>query len=151
VTRCNGDDHRVGTLMLTLNKLGDEDVMRVLTFVMAETLQSGPCVIEQIGTQLNVDMAELWEPDDAFFDLIRDKAAINAMLKHIGGKSVADGNVSATSKVQKKIIRDFLTGEGREKKDNWLPHYMALPFKSYTKSGAGNLTENARRAKQILG
>ncbi len=151
VTRCNGDDHRVGMLILTLNKLGDEDVMRILTFVMAETLQAGTCVIEQIGNQLNVDMGALWEPDDAFFDLIRDKAAINAMLKHIGGKSVADGNVSATSKVQKKIIRDFLSGEGREKKEDWLPHYMAFPFKSYTKSGAGNLTENARRAKQISG
>ncbi len=151
VVRSNGDDHRVGSLLATLIKLSDDEVMRVLTFVMAETLASGTCVIEQIGCHLNVDMGAVWEPDDAFFDLIRDKAAINAMLKHIGGKAVADGNVSATAKVQKKVIRDFLTGEGREKKEGWLPKYMAFPFAAYTKAGAGRLTENARRAKQISG
>lgn len=151
VVRSNGDDYRVGTLLITLLKLSDDEVMRILTFVMAETLQSGTSVIEQIGNHLNVDMGALWEPDDAFFDLIRDKGAINAMLEHIGGKAVADGNVSATSKVQKKIIRDFLTGEGREKKEDWMPKYMAFPFASYTKAGVGRLTENVRRAKQISG
>ena len=151
VVRSNGDDHRVGTLLATLIKLSDAEVMRILTFVMAETLVSGTCVIEQIGCHLNVDLVAVWEPDDAFFDLIRDKAAINAMLKHVGGKAVADGNVSATAKVQKKVIRDFLNGEGREKKEGWLPKYMGFPFAAYTKAGAGRLTDNARRAKQISG
>lgn len=151
VVRANGDDHRVASLLMTLLKLSDAEVMRILTFVMAETLQAGTCVIEQIGCHLNVDMTALWQPDDAFFDLIRDKAAINAMLKHIGGKAVADGNVSATAKVQKKVIRDFLTGEGREKKKGWLPKYMGFPFTAYTKAGAGRLTENARVAKQVSG
>ncbi|MDZ5696736.1 ParB/RepB/Spo0J family partition protein [Chelativorans sp. M5D2P16] len=149
VVRSNGDDHRAGQLFATLIKLSDAEVMRALTFVMAETLQAGTCVIEQIGCHLNVDMGAVWEPDDAFFEFIRDKAAINAMLKHIGGKAVADGNVSATAKVQKKIVRDFLTGEGREKKEGWLPRYMGFPFTAYTKAGAGRLTENARRAKQL--
>ncbi|UJQ94131.1 ParB/RepB/Spo0J family partition protein [Mariluticola halotolerans] len=151
VVRSNGDDYRVGTLLVTLLKLSDDEVMRILTFVMAETLQAGTCVIEQIGNHLNVDMGAVWEPDDAFFDLVRDKSAINAMLKHVGGKAVADGNVSATAKVQKKIIRDFLTGEGREKKTGWLPKFMAFPFAAYTKGGAGKLTENARTANQITG
>lgn len=151
VVRSNGDDYRVGTLLVILLKLSDDEVMRILTFVMAETLQAGTCVIEQLGNHLNVDMGAAWEPDDAFFDLIRDKAAINAMLKHIGGKAVADGNVSATAKLQKKIIKDFLTGEGREKKEDWLPKYMTFPFAAYTKGGAGKLTENARTAKQITG
>lgn len=149
VVRSNGDDHRVGQLFAALITLSDADVMRVLTFVMAETLQAGTCVIEQIGCHLAIDMGAVWEPDDAFFDLLRDKAAINAMLKHIGGKTVADGNVSATAKVQKGIIRDFLTGEGREKKEGWLSRYMAFPFAAYTKPGAGRLTDNARRAKQL--
>jgi ParB family chromosome partitioning protein len=151
VVRSNGDNHRVGSLLAILIRLTDAEVMRILTFVMAETLASGTCVIEQIGCHLNVDMGAIWEPDDAFFDFIRDKAAINAMLKHVGGKAVADGNVSATAKVQKKIVRDFLAGDGREKKEGWLPKYMAFPFAAYTKAGAGRLTENARRAKQISG
>jgi ParB family chromosome partitioning protein len=151
VVRSNGDDHRVGQLFATLIKLSDDEVLRVLAFVMAETLQAGTCVIEQIGCHLTVDMGAVWEPDNAFFDLLRDKAAINAMLKHIGGKAVADGNVSATAKVQTSIIRDFLTGEGRQKKEGWLPKYMSFPFAAYTKVGAGRLSDNARRAKQLSG
>ena len=82
VVRANGDDHRVGSLLAALIKFSDAEVMHILTFVMAETLEAGTCVIEQMGCHLNVDMSALWEPDEAFFDLIRDKAAINAMLKH---------------------------------------------------------------------
>ncbi len=124
-------------------------VLRILTFIMAETLQSGTSLIEMLGDKLSIDMGECWQPDDAFFALLRDKAAINAMLKHIGGKHVADSNVSATAKVQKQIINDFVTGNGRKKAQNWLPHYMAFPFKSYTKAGAGELSVSANQAKSF--
>jgi len=149
--RSNGDDYRVAELFATLMNLSDKQVTRILSFVMAETLQSGTCVVEQIGCHLKVDMLDVWEPDNAFFDLLRDKAAINAMLRHIGGKAIADANVSAAAKVQKKIIGDFLTGDGRKKVEGWLPKYMAFPFSAYTKSGAGRLSENARRTKQLSG
>lgn len=110
--------------------------MRVLAFVTAETLEAGSAVVEALGVNLDVRMADYWQPDETFFDLIRDKTVINAMLKQVGGKRAADGNVTATGKVQKKIIRDFLTGdEGREKAEGWLPNYMAFPFKAYTKNG----------------
>ncbi len=33
-------------------------------------------------------------------------------------------------------MRDLLTGSaGREKAEGWLPNYMALTFKSYTRTG----------------
>lgn len=65
------------------------------------------------------------------------------MLKQVGGTRIANGNVTATGKIQKKIIRDFLTGsEGREKVEGWLPNYMAFPFKAYTKNG-GIRAQNA--------
>lgn len=150
VTRSNGDDYRVAELFKTLVKLSDKEVMRILTFVMAETLQAGTCVVEQIGCHLNVDMRDVWQPDDAFFDLLRDKNAINAMLRHIGGKRIADANVSATTKVQKTIIRDFLSGNGRKKVEGWLPRTMAFPFKAYTKGGGGRLTGNAARIKTLV-
>ncbi len=149
VTRSNGDDDRTGQLFAKLVKLSDDDVMRVLTFVMAETLQSATCIVEQLGSILKVDMRKTWQPDDAFFDLLRDKPTINAMLRHIGGKAVADANISATGKVQKKIIRDFIAGDGRKKAEGWLPRYMDFPFKAYTKAGAGALSDNARRVKQV--
>lgn len=150
VVRSNGDDYRVVEMFAALLKLSDEDVMRVLAFVMAETLEAGTGVIEALGTHLQVDMRHYWEPDDAFFDLLRDKAAINAMLRHIGGKAVADANVTATSKVQKKIIRDFISGDGRKKVEGWLPRYMAFPFKAYTKGGGGRLSDNTARIKPLV-
>lgn len=151
VTRSNGDPHRVATLFKTLVAHSDEDIMRILAFVMAETLQSGTCAVEQIGCHLTVDMGTTWERDDAFFDLLRDKSTVNAMLREVGGQAVADAHVSATTKVQKGIIRDFLAGNGRKKVESWLPRYFAFPFRSYTKSGAGPLSGNAHLAKQVFG
>ncbi len=46
-----------------------------------------------------------------------------------GGPTI--GPVVGNGKVQKEIIRDFLTGSaGREKAEGWLPNYMAFPFKA---------------------
>ena len=150
VVRSNGDDHRVVELFAKLLGLSDDDVLRVLAIVMAETLQAGTAVVEALGTHLKVDMRDYWEADDAFFDLLRDKEAVNAMVRHIGGKHVADANVTATTKVQKKIIRDFMTGDGRKKVEGWLPHYMAFPFRAYTKRGGGRLSDNTARIKSLI-
>lgn len=146
VTHSNGSSKRAAEVFTALLKSSNKDVMRILTFVMAETLQVGTSIVEMLGGNLSVDMKKCWQPDDTFFELLRDKTAINAMLKHIGGKQVADANVSKTAKVQKKIIADFVSGDGRKKAMDWLPHYMAFPFKAYTKSGAGQLSLNARQA-----
>ncbi|WP_420346518.1 ParB/RepB/Spo0J family partition protein [Pelagibius sp.] len=150
VVRSNGDDYRVVELFAALLKFSDEDVMRVLAFVMSETLEAGTGVVEALGAYLKVDMRDYWQPDDAFFDLLRDKAAVNAILRHIGGKAVADANVTATTKVQKKIIRDFISGDGRKKAEGWLPRYMEFPFKSYTKGGGGRLSDNTARIKSFV-
>lgn len=136
VTRCNGDDYRTAQVFAVLLTLSDEQVSRVLAFVMAETLESGTAVVEALGNHLQVEMAETWEPDAAFFDLLKDKTVINAMVKQVAGKRVADGNVTATGKVQKQIIRDCLTGSNdRRKVEGWQPNYMAFPFKAYTRNG----------------
>ena len=150
VVRSNGDDHRVVELFAKLLSLSDDEVLRVLAIVMAETVQAGTAVVEALGTHLKVDMRDYWEADDAFFDLLRDKEAVNAMVRHIGGKRVADANVTATTKVQKKIVRDFMTGDDRKKVEGWLPHYMAFPFRVYTKRGGGRLSDNTARIKSLM-
>ena len=38
------------------------------------------------------------------------------MLKLVGGNRVADGNVTATGKVQKKVLGAFLAGENDRNK-----------------------------------
>ena len=96
-------------------------------------------------------MADTWEPEETFFDLIRDKTVINAMLKHVAGKRIADGNVTATGKTQKGIIRDFLTGANdRKKVEGWLPNYMAFPFKAYTGNGGIAIQDAWSRVKGLF-
>ncbi len=151
VVRSNGDDYRVVSLFITLLKLSDKEVMRAMAYVMAETLQAGTSVVEALGCHLKVDMADYWKPDNTFFTLLRDKAAINAMLRHIGGKNTADGNVTATAKAQKTIIQDFLKGDTRKKVEGWLPHYMQFPFKAYIKGRGGQLSDNLTRIKSLIG
>lgn len=133
-----------------LAKLDDAKVMSILTYVVAETLQSGSAMVEALGSLLTVDMADHWKADDTFFDLLRDKEAINAMLAEIGGKLVAKSNLTATAKVQKKIIRDFMTGEGREHKPDWQPRYMAFPMQGYTKRGGITAIEQWDDVKGVI-
>jgi len=150
VVRGNTDDVRLVRLFAALLKLSDEQVMRVLAFIMAETLEAGTATVEALGTHLAVYMRAYWQPDAAFLDLLRDKGAINAMLADIGGKEVAEGNLTATAKVQKKIIGDFVTGEGRPRAEGWLPAYMEFPFQAYTESGGGRLSANAARIAGLI-
>lgn len=73
-------------------------------------------MVEAVGVHLGVDITKCWTPDDAFFDLVRDKAVVSAMVTETAGKAVATANVSATDKAQKQIIRDCLNGiNGRGK------------------------------------
>jgi ParB family chromosome partitioning protein len=146
-----GTDIRIEALLSTLIRLSDADVMRVLAFVMAETLASGTNLIEQIGCHLKVDMTRLWEPEDAFFDLLRDKAALNEILKETGGKDIANANISATANVQKQAIRDSLEEEGGEANETWVPRYLKFPFETYTNAGVERLSENALRCHTSSG
>ncbi|MEX0956431.1 MAG: ParB/RepB/Spo0J family partition protein [Rhizobiaceae bacterium] len=115
----------------SLIHMEDNTVLRILTFVMAETLEAQSGVVEGLGMLLGTDMRNWWEPDETFFDLLRDKAAINAMLREVAGDVTADAHVASTAKVQKKIITDCLTGNEREKVEGWLPRYMAFPEGRY--------------------
>ena len=151
LVRSNGDAHTLVVLFARLLKLSDDKVLRVLACVMAESLDCDSSVVEALGAHLSIDMADYWEPDDAFFDLLRDKAAINAMLREVGGKHTADANLSATAKVQKGIIRDYLAGEGRTRVEGWLPRYMQFPFKPYCKGRGGRLADYARRVRGLIG
>ncbi|NOR63888.1 MAG: ParB/RepB/Spo0J family partition protein [Rhodobacteraceae bacterium] len=128
----SNDLHAIFAKLINLN---DEEVITIQTFVIAETLPSGSAIVEVLGDMLNVDMAQSWKPDQTFFNLLRDKPAINAMLKQVAGKVTADAHISSTAKVQKQIIQDCLNGTRKGKKQDWQPNYMAFPMADYTKRG----------------
>ncbi|WP_246252186.1 ParB/RepB/Spo0J family partition protein [Allomesorhizobium camelthorni] len=132
----NGDDFWTASVFARLLALCDDDVLRVLSVVMAETMQAGSAIVEALGMHLNVDMGAVWQPDGTFFDLIRDKEVANAMLADIAGTQVAAANISEKVKTQKQIVRDFSEGtNGRTKVENWLPAWMAFPARAYTERG----------------
>jgi ParB family transcriptional regulator, chromosome partitioning protein len=98
---------------------------------MAETLAAGSALTEAAGLAIKPDVTRWWKLDETFLKLLRDRAAINAMLSEIAGKEVADANVSEPGKVQKKIIQDYRDGEGRERIGAFVPRYMAFPLRKY--------------------
>lgn len=140
------DVHDLFAKLITLN---NETVMEILTFTVAETLQSGSAMIEGLGAKLNVELPNSWQPDQAFFDRLRDKEAINAMLKDIAGKTIADANVTSIAKVQKQIIQDFANGtNGRKQNKDWRPRYVSFPMKAYTKRGGIEAITQFKAAKK---
>ena len=112
--------------------LEDADVLRIQAFCLSETLAVDSPEVEAIGLLTKPDFGDYWSPDDAFFDILRDKPTINAMVKEIAGKSCADGAVTDTAKQQKQIIKNRMAGHGVEDASpDWLPRWAAFPAKPY--------------------
>lgn len=123
----------VHTIFGHLLRLDDEVFTRIFTFLVAETLPSGDALVEALGVRLKVDMAASWQPDEVFFDLLRDKQAINAIVGEVAGQGAANANTTSTTKVQKKIITDAVGGKRTCRVQNWQPRYMVFPMAAYTK------------------
>jgi ParB family chromosome partitioning protein len=108
--------------------LDESNVMRVTAFFMARSLQAASDVVEATGTHLAVDARRYWQPDDAFFELIRDRATVNAVVADVAGEAVARANVAEKAKTQKQIVRDCLAGaNGRAKAAGWVPGWLEFP------------------------
>ncbi|MBI1198525.1 MAG: chromosome partitioning protein ParB [Phenylobacterium sp.] len=126
--------------------LSDAAVLAVAAAVMAESLEAGSDAVEAAGAWLKVDVRRFWAPDGAFFELMRDREIANAMLKEVGGKKVADGNLTEKVKTQTGILRDFLDGaNGRAKVEGWTPKWLGFPAQAYTRRPFAP----ARRARAV--
>jgi len=124
--------HNLCEIFAHLLTLEDADVLRVQAFCLCETLAFDSPEVEAIGLLTAPDFGDYWTPDDAFFDILRDKPTINAMVKEIAGKACADGAVTDTAKLQKQIIKNRMAGHGVEKASpDWLPRWAAFPAKPY--------------------
>jgi ParB family chromosome partitioning protein len=141
VVRSGAESYVGAQVFARLLALSDKEVRRVLAFVMAETLAVGCAFVEAAGAATSPDASGSWQADETFLDLIRDRGVVNAMLAEVAGETVANGNVTETAKLQKKIIFDCLTGNGREKVDSWLPAYLSFPLRSYTPDRSFGLLE----------
>jgi len=124
--------HNLCEIFARLLKMDDADVLRVQAFCLSEILAVDSPEVEAIGLLTKPDFGDYWSPDDAFFDILRDKPTINAMVKEIAGKPCADGAVTDTAKLQKQIIKNRIAGHGVETASpDWLPKWAAFPAKPY--------------------
>ncbi|WP_244884319.1 ParB/RepB/Spo0J family partition protein [Sphingobium cupriresistens] len=64
-----GPDIGLVAVFLRLLDLDDAQVMDVIAIVMGESLASGSAAVDAVGLHINVDMADYWQADDAFFSL----------------------------------------------------------------------------------
>ncbi|OHD00449.1 MAG: chromosome partitioning protein ParB [Sphingomonadales bacterium RIFCSPLOWO2_12_FULL_63_15] len=142
VTGGYGGDDGMSGLFVHLQKLPDEAVLSILAIVMGETLTAGSAIVELVGALLTVDMAAVWQADDALLDSIRDKQVIGRIVAEVAGDAVATANAGESVKVQRQIVRNCLAGTGgRTKVDGWVPRWMAFPPSSYTDRGGVGSTE----------
>jgi ParB family chromosome partitioning protein len=133
-----GENGSVADVFQCLLGHSDADVGLVAAVVMGETLEAGSAIVDAIGVHLQVDMGAVWQPDDAFFDLIRDREVVTALTVEVAGQMVADANARETLKTRKAVIQDCLTGcNGRPKVENWLPRWFRFPIAAYTDRGEG--------------
>ncbi|MEM1151471.1 MAG: hypothetical protein AAGI03_13070 [Pseudomonadota bacterium] len=136
--------------------LSDDEVLCILAFVTAECLPVGSAMVENLGVQLEVNMQDHWQPDQAFLDLMRDKTAINAMLAEIAGEDTAAAHITATAKTGKAIIKACLDGTREAKDAAWHPRYMRFPMEAYTDKGRHSrhrsvgCSERTRRGMRIV-
>jgi len=125
--RRNTDAYRLCEIFAALLAMSDEEVLEVLAFAMAVTVEAGGPVVEAVLHVCETDLPADWKPDAAFFDLLRDKRAINAMVANIGSKSLAESCASDAAKVQKQIIGNRIMGHGCEPHPDWRPAWMQVP------------------------
>jgi len=126
-TRRNGDAYRLCEIFAALLAMSDDEVGEVLAFTMAETLEAGGPVVEAVLHVCETDLPACWSPEPAFFDLCRDKRAINAMVADIGSDALAATCVTDTAKVQKTLIGNRIAGEACEPNPDWRPGWMQVP------------------------
>ena len=132
-TVTGGADAGVAALFARLAELPMRAVMDVVAIVMGETLASGSKAVEAIGVQLGVDLAKSWQADAAFFEGLRDKEVLTAIVAEVAGPDVAAANSKEKGATLKTIIRDHLEGgNGRTKVAGWVPRWMRFPQQGYT-------------------
>lgn len=131
-----------------LIELPDAVVMEIITIVMGETMASGSAAVAAAGTHIGVDMADWWQADSVFLELVRDRQVLSRIVAEVAGETVASANAGEKAKVLKRIVADHLAGaNGRAKVEHWVPRWMAFPASAYTtRGGVGTVAAQAKAA-----
>lgn len=136
VIDCHGGEAGLVEVFLRLLDLSDADVFGVAAVLVGEALASGGAAVEAAGAHLGVAMADWWQPDPVFFELLRDREVLGKIVAEVAGETVAAANAKEPGKALKRIVADHLEGTGgRSKVERWVPRWMAFPPAAYTDRG----------------
>ena len=126
-TRQNSDAYHLSDIFAALLGMDDDEVLQVLTVIMVTKLEAASPIVEAVAMPTETDMSAYWKPDDTFFDLLRDKRAINAMIADIASREVAETHLTESAKVQKTVLANRISGEGCAPDPDWRPGWMQVP------------------------
>ena len=127
VPRRNGDAYHLCQTLAALLALSDAELLQVVALAMAQTLDSGGPAVEAVLHACGTDLSVYWQPDEAFFSLLRDKPVINALVASIGGLALAETCAADPVKAQKTVLANRIAGEGCAPHPNWRPGWMQVP------------------------
>jgi ParB family chromosome partitioning protein len=84
-------------------------------------------------------------------EALRDRDVLLSLIEDVAGSTIAAANADEKGKVLKGIIRDHLAGaDGREKREGWVPRWMAFPPSAYTGRGGVATVGRAADAAKAL-
>lgn len=127
VPRRSGDAYHLCEMFAALLAMSDAEVMQVTAFAMAETLESGGPAVEAVLHACSADPSEFWKPDEAFFDLLRDKRVITAFIADAISPEAASEAEDATVKAQKAQLAEALVAGETSLDSAWMPGWMQVP------------------------
>ncbi len=136
VPRRSGDAYHLCETFAALLAMSDAELMQVMALAMAETLESGGAVVEAALHACGTEPAEYWKPDEAFFDLLRDKRVISAFIADAVSAEAAREAEGETTKVQKEQLEEALSARETSLAAAWTPGWMEVPPTRHVKGAA---------------
>ena len=127
VPRRSGDAYHLCETFAALLAMSDAEVMPVMALAMAETLDSGGPAVEAVLHACDTDPAEFWKPDEAFFDLLRDKRVITKFLAEAISPEAARKADCLTGRAQKDMLTAALAADEDGVGTSWTPGWMQVP------------------------
>jgi len=127
VPRRSGDAYHLCETFAALLAMSDAEVMQVIAVAMAETLESGGPAVEAALHASAVDPGTFWQPDEAFFDLLRDRRVTRSFLTETVSPEAARKAESAPLKAQKAQLVSALAARDGAKGEAWTPGWMQVP------------------------
>ena len=127
VPRRSADPYHLCETFAALLAMSDAEVLQIVAVAMAETLESCGPAVEAVLHACAADPAEFWKPDEAFFDLLRDKRVITAFLAEAISPEAASKAECLAGKARKDMLTAALAADEDGAATSWRPGWMQVP------------------------